>query len=77
MNGKMTIFYRKSTGDLIDISTGEQTIDFYGDLKADYELIYNFIVVDYDEYVMRNSRLFVIKDGAIKLKDADTIQKYM
>lgn len=77
MNKKMTVFYRKSTGDLTDIVTDEQTMDFYGTLKADYELIFNYIVVDYDEYVMRNPSLFSVIDGTIKLKDSETIQKYI
>ena len=77
MNKKMTVFYRKSTGDLADICSDEQTMDVYGDLKADYELIFSFIVVDYDEYIMRNKQLFCIIDGTIKLKDSETIQKYI
>jgi hypothetical protein len=77
MNRKMTIFYRKSTGDLADICSDEQTMDFYGSLKADYELIFSFIIVDFDEYVMQNPRLFIIIDCAIKLKDSETLQKYM
>lgn len=77
MNRKMTVFYRKSNGDLTDIATDEQTMDFYGDLKADYELIYDFIVVDYDEYLMMNKQLFVVIDGTIKLKNSESLQKYI
>jgi hypothetical protein len=77
MSDKMTVFYRKSTGMLTDIIQGEQNFSMYGDLQSDYELIYSFIVIDYDEYVMTNSRLFCIKDGSIKLKDSETLQKYL
>ncbi|WP_026887731.1 hypothetical protein [Clostridium beijerinckii] len=77
MNEKMTIFYRKSTGDLTDMAVGEQDMNAYGDLKADYELIYDFVVVDYDEYVMINKNLFYILDGKVKLKDVDALKKYM
>ncbi|NRT88096.1 hypothetical protein [Clostridium beijerinckii] len=77
MGTKMTIFFRKSTGDLADIIQGEQTMDMYGELKTDYELIYSFVVVDFDEYVMKNSRLFCIVDGKVKLKDVDELKKYM
>lgn len=77
MNNKMTIFYRKSNGDLTDIISGEQSMFMYGDLEEDYTLIYGFIIVDHDEYVMRNSRLFCIVDGTIKLKDSEAIQKYI
>ncbi|NOW84270.1 hypothetical protein B0H39_003182 [Clostridium beijerinckii] len=77
MNRKMTVFYRKSNGDLTDIATDEQTMDFYGELKSDYELIYSFVVVDFDEYVMKNSRLFCIVDGKLKLKNSEELQKYL
>jgi len=77
MINKMTVFYRKSTGDLTDIIQDEQSMDLYGDLKADYELIYSFIIVNFDEYVMRNKQLFCITNGTIKLKDSEAIQKYI
>ncbi len=77
MGTKMTIFFRKSTGDLTDIIQGEQTMDMYGELKSDYELIYSFVVVDFDEYVMKNSRLFCIVDGKLKLKNSEELQKYL
>lgn len=77
MDTKMTIFFRKSTGDLADVIQDEQTMDMYGDLKADYELIYSFVVVDFDEYVMKNSRLFCIVDGKLKLKNSEELQKYL
>lgn len=77
MDIKMTIFFRKSTGDLTDVIQDEQTMDMYGDLKADYELIYSFVVVDFDEYVMKNSRLFCIVDGKLKLKNSEELQKYL
>jgi len=77
MNKKMTIFYRKSTGDLADIIQDEQSMAMYGNLEADYTLIYAFIISDYDEYVMKNPTLFTIIDGAIKLKDSATLQKYI
>jgi hypothetical protein len=74
---KMTIFYRKSTGDLTDISPGEQNFEFYGRLAGDYKLIYNFIVVDYDEYVMLNAEKFNIIDDQIKIKQNEDLSKYM
>lgn len=77
METKMTIFFRKSTGDLTDVIQDEQTMDMYGELKTDYELIYSFVVVDFDEYVMKNSRLFCIVDGKLKLKNSEELQKYL
>lgn len=74
---EMTVFYRKSTGDLTDIIQGTQTMAMYGDLKSDYELIYDLMVVSYDDYIMKNPNLFCIVNGVIKLKDSETLQKYM
>lgn len=73
----MTVFYRKSTGDLTEIIQGEQSMSLYGTLEADYTLIYSFIIVDYDDFVMRNKTLFCIIDGAIKLKNISEISKYL
>lgn len=74
---KMTIFYRRSTGDLTDICPGEQDFEFYGRLADDYKLIYSLIVVDYDEYVMLNAGKFNIIDGQIKIKKNEDLSKYM
>ncbi|AQS04798.1 hypothetical protein [Clostridium beijerinckii] len=77
MNKKMTVFFRKSNGDLTDIIQDEQNMSVYGDLQADYEMIYDFVVVDYDEYVMINKNLFCIVDGKLKLKNSEELQKYL
>lgn len=73
----MTVFFRKSNGDLTDIIQDEQNMSVYGDLQADYEMIYDFVVVDYDEYVMINKNLFCIVDGKLKLKNSEELQKYL
>lgn len=77
LNKKMTVFFRKSNGDLTDIIQDEQNMSVYGDLQADYEMIYDFVVVDYDEYVMINKNLFCIVDGKLKLKNSEELQKYL
>lgn len=73
----MTVFFRKSNGDLTDIIQDEQNMSVYGDLQTDYEMIYDFVVVDYDEYVMINKNLFCIVDGKLKLKNSEELQKYL
>ncbi|NSB16448.1 hypothetical protein [Clostridium beijerinckii] len=77
MDKKMTVFFRKSNGDLTDIIQDEQNMSVYGDLQTDYEMIYDFVVVDYDEYVMINKNLFCIVDGKLKLKNSEELQKYL
>lgn len=73
---KMTIYYRKSNGALEGMCTIENDMNWYGLLKADFELTHDFIVMDLDMYVMSNLNLFKIEDGKLKLKDSN-LSKYI
>ena len=77
-NKKMTIFYMKSDGSIVNFSTWIQDMDFYGKHKQEYGLIYDFIVVDYDEYVMNNLFDFYvdIKEKRLRLMQ-ENLSKYM
>lgn len=63
----MTVFYRKSTKQIVNISS--QTTDFshFGDLAEDYKLIYDFIVIEDDNFVIQNANMFIVENGALKL----------
>ena len=74
---KMTIFYMKSDGSIVNFSTGIQNMDFYGEHKEDYEKIYDFIVVDFDDYVMNNLKDFYVNTEENKLKLKQNLSKYM
>lgn len=74
---KLTIFYNKRTGSIKEMCSGEQTMDWFGDEKEDYEQIFDFIIVDYDGYVMQNLHQFEVVDGAIKLKTNSDLSKYL
>ena len=42
----MTIFFNRRTGRIMQISTGIQDMNAFGDEKEDFELIWDFIVVE-------------------------------
>lgn len=78
MESKMTIFYSKQTGEIKASCGGMQTMDFFGQNKVDYEIIYDFIVLDRDSYVLDNISIFKIVDGQVKLKQApEDLSKYL
>lgn len=73
----MTVFYSKQTGDIKAISGGFQTMDFFGENKVDFEIIYDFKVVERDEYVIDNINVFKIEDEKLKLKETRDLSKYL
>lgn len=56
----MTIYYRKANGEIRYAIAGIQSMELFGDEKEDYELIWDFIVLPRDEYVMKNKDKFII-----------------
>lgn len=78
MKSKMTIFYSKQTGEIKASCGGIQDMNFFGSNKVDFEIIYDFIVLDRDSYVLENSDKFKIVDGKVKLKEApEDLSKYL
>ena len=75
---KMTIFFNKRTGGIKIIAPGIQTMSVFGEEKQDYELIYDFIALEFDRYVLENSGSFYINENKeLKLREADNLTKYM
>ena len=67
-NKKMTVFYKLRTLEIDAICMGEQSLKFYADLdEADSKLVYGFIIIDLDMYVLRNKRLFELVENNNKL----------
>lgn len=56
----MTIFFNRRTGRIMQISTGIQDMNAFGDEKEDFELIWDFIVVEKDTFVMSNTEQFLV-----------------
>lgn len=77
MFDKLTIFYNKRTGSIKEMCSGIQSMDWFGDERQDYEMIYDFIVIDYDDYIMKNMEQFEIVDGEVKLKSEFIPRKYL
>ncbi|MEN8079181.1 hypothetical protein ABFP60_19650 [Clostridioides difficile] len=74
---KMTIFYNKRLGIIQAIVTGTQNMSYFGEQEEDFKIIYDYIVVDKDEYVINNSSYFIVINNALKLKDSACINKYL
>ncbi|SHH55969.1 hypothetical protein [Clostridium intestinale] len=73
----MTLYYSKRTGEITTLSTGIQDMNFFGDNKEDYEIIWDFIVLEKDNYVLGNKDKFKIIDGNVKLKESIDLSKYI
>ena len=74
---KMTIFYNKRLGSIQAIVGGTQNMSCFGEQEEDFKIIYDYIVVDKDEYVINNSSYFIVINNALKLKDSACINKYL
>lgn len=65
---KMTIFYSRQTGEVKEWGAGEQNESWFGD-ETDLSLVYGYIVVDYDNFIVKNFRDMKVVDGKLKLKE--------
>ena len=74
---KMTLFYSKQTGEIKGYTSGISDLGYFGDDEIDMEIIYDFVVVDLDNYVLDNTSQFKIVDGEIKLKQSVDLEKYL
>lgn len=74
---KLTLFYNKRTGDIKELCSGQQNMDWFGAEKEDYMKIFDFIVIDYDAYILNNSHQFHVSDGNVKLKQESILNKYL
>lgn len=74
---KMTIFYNRRLGSIQAIAGGIQDMSYFGDQEEDFKIIYDYIVVDNDEYVINNSSNFIVINNGLKFKDSACINKYL
>ena len=68
MQRKMTLFYSKQTKEIKCVATGIQDINYFGENKVDFEIIYDYLVVDKDDYIFDNIHLFKVENGRAVLK---------
>lgn len=73
---KMTLFYSKNTGDIKAYTAGTTDMGYFGEDEIDIELIYDFIVVDLDNYIMDNTHQFKVEDKQVVLKQEVDLTKY-
>lgn len=74
---QLTIFFNKRTGTIKELCGGEQDMDWFGDEKQDYEQIYDYIIVEFDQFILANFHRFHIVDGALKIIENHIPEKYM
>ena len=77
MNTEMTVFFNKRTGTIKGLVGGIQDMTFYGDEQIDYELIYDFITVPYDNYVFQNFSSFNVILDELKIIDGSIPTQYL
>lgn len=77
MEEKLTIFYNKRTGSIKELCGGEQTMAWFGDEAEDYELIFDYLVVDYNEYILQNYMDMHIVDGEVKLVQNEVPEEFL
>ena len=63
MRSKMTLFYSKQSKEIKCVATGIQDMDYFGEDKIDFKIIYDYLVIDKDEYIFNNIHLFKVEDG--------------
>lgn len=76
-NKKMTVFYRKRTNNISNITSQEIGYEFFGELAEDYELTHGRIISELDDVVMSNPNLFIVQNDKLVLKNSDTFKKYI
>ncbi|MDB2122393.1 MULTISPECIES: hypothetical protein [Clostridium] len=69
MQRKMTLFYSKQTKEIKCVATGIQDINYFGENKVDFEIIYDYLVVDKDDYIFENTSLFKVEGNRVILKE--------
>lgn len=74
---KMTLFFSKRTKDIKAYTAGIIDFGYFGDDEEDMKVIYDLVVVDYDDYVIENVNQFRIEDKKVKLKDDIDLGKYL
>ena len=57
---KMTIFYSKRTGEIQTFCTGVQDMSLFSKNADDYSVIWDYVVVNYDSFVIKNIYSFVV-----------------
>lgn len=77
LHDKLTIFYNKRTGTIKELCSGIQDMSWFGEEKEDYELIFDYIVVDFDSYILENHINMYVENGEVKAREIPIPKKYL
>lgn len=77
MVDKLTIFYNKRTGSIKELCGGKQNMNWFGEEAKDYELIFDYLIVDYDPYILENYMNMKVINDEVKIIQNDVPEKYM
>lgn len=65
MGEKLTLFYSKRTGKVKCFCTGKQSMEYFADDKEDMEIIMDFIIIEYDEFIVKNYNYYKVLNGEL------------
>ena len=71
MDKVLTIFYNKRTGKIKELCSGKQSFDWFGDEAQDYEQIFDFVIVEFDEYILENYMTMEIVDRKLRVRQKE------
>ena len=64
---KMTIFYSKRTGEIQTFCTGVQDMSLFSKNADAYSITWDYVVVNYDNFVIKNMCSFVVNTDTKEL----------
>jgi len=75
MEASMTVYYSKNTGIVKRVASGIQDMSLFGVEEEDYSVIWSFIVIAIDNYVIQNPDKFIMDVSSatpvLSLKEAN------
>ncbi len=77
MNDTLTVFYNKRTGSIKELCGGKQDMNWFGEEKQDFELIFDFVHVPFDSYIFENFTKMEVVEGKVKLKGQEVPEQYL
>ena len=75
---QMTLYFSRSTGEIKCYCTGIQDMSYFGEDETDYSQIWGFIVIDKDDFVINNRKMFKInlENDTLGIKSGYSISNY-
>lgn len=77
MENTLTIFYNKRTGSIKELCGGKQDMNWFGEEKQDFELIFDYIHVPFDPYIFANFTKMEVVEGEVRLMQQEVPSQYL